>query len=278
VVVKDLAQHTCSFVHPSRRYLDMHETLRQAMSGRFGWLAAGALTGVLTVVLAGPALAPVRAGADDNQPTEHTVSVTGVGTVKAKPDVADATVGVRVQRDRARDAEVDAAAAMTKVVEALKAQGIAEDDIQTVTLSLSPVYNYNRDPAVLVGYEAVNIVSITIRDLAKAGQTIDAAVDAGATEIGDISFRLEDQAAVEAQAREAAMVDAKSKADALAKAGGVSITGVITITEQSAPMPTAIPYAAEAADASGREARPTTPVLGGDVELIVTVAVVYSIG
>jgi uncharacterized protein YggE len=226
-------------------------------------------------VLVGPSLATVRAGSDTDM-TEHTLSVSGVGRVKTKPDVADVSIGVRVQRDRARDAEVDAAAAMTDVVAALQAQGVAEDDIQTSTLSLSPVYDYNRTPERLVGYEATNIVSITLRDLDTAGQVVDAATDAGATEIGSLQFRVEDQAAAEAQAREQAMTDARSKADALAQAGGVSITGVITIVESSAPPPMPVDFA-RAAGAADEAARPTTPVLGGEVELMVTVAVVYSI-
>jgi uncharacterized protein YggE len=253
----------------------MQSTLPATTSGRLGWLAAGALAGVLGAVLVAPSLTSVRAGTDTEM-REHTLSVSGVGRVKVEPDVADVSIGVRVQRDRARDAEVDAAAAMTDVVAALQAQGIAEDDIQTTTLSLSPVYDYNRTPERLVGYEATNIVSITIRDLETAGQVVDAATDAGATEIGSLQFRVEDQAAVEAQAREQAMLDARSKADALAEAGGVTITGVITIVEGSAPPPMPVDFRA-AAEAADEAARPTTPVLGGEVEVMVSVAVIYSI-
>jgi uncharacterized protein YggE len=252
----------------------MHTTLTSPQSGRLGWLAAGALAGVLVAVVAGPSLSPVRAG-DDSDTTEHTLSVSGVGRVKVEPDVADISIGVRVQRDRARDAEVDAAALMQEVAATLLAQGIAEEDIQTITLSLQPVYNYNTDPARLVGYEATNIVGITIRDLETAGQIIDAATDAGATEIGSLSFRVEDQAAVEAMARDLAMKDARAKADQLAAGAGVAITGVITIVEQSSPFPSPVDFARTAGAAE--DARPTTPVFGGNVELTVSVSVVYSL-
>jgi uncharacterized protein YggE len=241
---------------------------------RLGWLVAGALAGVLGAVLVGPSLTAVRAGNETELP-EHTLSVTGTGRIEAKPDVADVTIGVRVQRDRAGDAARDAAEQMSAVTDALLGQGIAEDDIQTVNLSLSPVYNYNTEPARLVGYEATNLVLITIRDIDKAGEIVDAATDAGATEIGGITFRVEDQAAVEAQARTQAMADARSKADALAAAGGVTITGVVTIVESSSPPPMPVDFAGAAAE---DQARATTPVFGGEVELSVTVSVVYSIG
>ena len=84
---------------------------------------------------------------------------------------------------------------------------------------------------------------ITVRDLTKLGDTVDAAVDAGATQVNGITFRVDDQTKVEAQAREAAMKDAKGKADALAAAAGVNITGVASISEVSSPTPGPIYYA-----------------------------------
>ena len=107
------------------------------------------------------------------------------------------------------------------------------------------------------------------------GEIVDAAVDAGATNIGGISFRVEDPGALEVQARDAAMADAKATADQLANAAGVSITGVVSIVEtvNQPPMPM---YYAEDAAAGARMA--ATPVLAGNVDVTVAVSVVYSIG
>jgi uncharacterized protein YggE len=251
----------------------MSRTLSLTVPDRLGWLAVGTLAGVLSATLVAPALAPARAADDEDGAPVHTLSVSGSGSVFVKPDVASFSVGVTVQRDRARDAEVEAAEIMSAVVAALRAQGIAEDDIQTAQLALSPVYDWDFTPARLVGYEATNIVNVTVRDLPTTGAVIDAAVDAGATNVGSISFRLDDPTAVESQAREQAMTDARAKADTLARTGGVNITGVISISETSAPVPYPMPYAA--ADEEGSRAQ--TPVQGGTVELRVDVSVVYSI-
>jgi uncharacterized protein YggE len=240
---------------------------------RLGLLSVGALAGVLVAAVVGPSMQPVRA-ADEPTEREHIISVSGVGTVKIKPDVADVSLGVSIQRDRAGDASIDAANAMAQVIAALQAAGIAEDDIQTATLSLDSVWDYDREPARIVGYQATNIVNVTVRDLEAVGTIIDAAVDAGANSIGGIGFRVEDPSSIEAQARDAAMADAKAKADALAGAAGVTITGVISIVETSSPIP--LPYYAEADMAAGRAA--STPVLAGNVDVTVNVAVVYSIG
>jgi uncharacterized protein len=240
---------------------------------RMGLLAVGALAGVLVAAVASPAL-QVRA-ADDTGATTKVINVTGVGTVKIKPDVADLSVGVQVQRDRADAASIDAANEMDKVIKALKKAGIAEDDIQTTQLSLDPVYDYNNSPATLTGYSATNIVSVTIRDLATAGTVIDAAVDAGANNVGGLSFRKDDTTAAESQARAQAMTQAKAIADELAKAAGVEITGVVSISETSGTVPQPIYFSDAVAGGAMRDA--ATPVQAGNIDVTVTVAVVYSI-
>jgi uncharacterized protein YggE len=243
---------------------------------RLGWLAAGATAGVLSALVIAPALGPAVVAAQTTTTTpEHTISVTGTGQVFIAPDVADMTFGVTVRRDRATAASQDAAAEMTKVVAALKSAGIADKDIQTANYSLQPVYDYSGNNPVLTGWEADNTVAVTLRDLSKVGQTIDATVNAGATNVGGINFRLDDPSKAEAQAREQAMADAKTKADALASAGNVTITGIQSISEISSPVPVPFPYAARAA--AGAADTATTPVEPGNVTSSVTVTVVYLI-
>ena len=93
--------------------------------------------------------------------------------------------------------------------------------------------------------------------------------------MSNISFRLDDSIAAEAAAREQAVLNARAKADTIATAAGVEITGVISITETSAPMPMPVYYARDTAMAGAEQA--PTPVLGGTIDLSVSVAIVYSI-
>jgi len=251
----------------------MSTNVLTAAPRRTGLLAIGALAGVLVAAIAGPAM--TVSAADESGAREHTISVEGTGIVKIKPDVADVSLGVSIQRDRAGDASIEAANAMASVVKALLAAGIAEDDIQTTTLSLDTVYNYDRNPATIVGYQATNIVSVTLRDVTQIGAVIDAAVDAGATTIGGISFRVEDVTALEVQARDAAMADAKAKAEQLAAAAGVAITGVVTIVETVSSPPMPVYFAEDSMGGASRSAE--TPVLAGNVNVTVNVSVAYSI-
>ena len=142
------------------------------------------------------------------------------------------------------------------------------------SIGLNPAYDYSGNNPRLIGYDASNTVQVTVRDLTKAGPVIDAATEAGANVVNGISFRVADQSAVEDQARTAAMNDAKAKATTLASAGGVTITGIIAISELSAPTPTPYPFAVAGVAA---DSRVSTPVQGGNVELTVSVSVVYAI-
>ena len=242
-------------------------------ASRPAWLAGGVLAGLVLAVALGPAMAPRSARAVDDTTPDRTISVGGTGTITLVPDVADLHVGVVIQRPKVRDARDAAAAAMQGVVKALLAAGIAERDIQTTTLSLTPVYQYptNASPRI-TGYEMRNGVVATIRNLDKIADAIDGALTSGATTLDGITFRVDDPTAAEAQARAQAMKNARVKADALAGAAGVTIVGIASISETSSPAPWPVMYAAGAAkDAAA------TPVLAGTSDVTVTVSVVYLI-
>lgn len=238
------------------------------------WLAVGAIAGVLVAGAAGPLFAPRNALAANPLTTEHTISVSGVGTVTLTPDTADLNIGVNIIRPTAKQARADAAIAMNKVIAAIKAAGVPAKDIQTSSLSLQPVYDYNNGngPARLTGFQVSNIVHVTSHDLETIGDLVDAAVAGGATNIDSINFRVENQTAAESQARVAAVADAKAKAGALAGAAGVSITGVSSIAETSSPAPYPV-YAG--AMAVSKDA--STPVQIGTTDVTVMVTIVYLI-
>jgi len=244
---------------------------------RASWLAIGLAVGLLVAAIASPAFTPrTILGTDPATAPEHTISVSGTGRVLISPDIADLRLGVSVTAKTVKAARDANATSMTAVIDSIKKLGIADKDIQTSTLSLSPVYDYPPDQRapILTGYNLTNVVAVTIRDLDKAGDVIDGALAAGATTLDSISFRVDDQTAAEKQAREAAMAEANAKAQTLASAAGVSITGVAAISETSAPTPYPIYYRGMAESAARDVA---TPVQPGTNEVTVTVSVVYVI-
>ncbi|MFI5226505.1 MAG: SIMPL domain-containing protein [Candidatus Limnocylindrales bacterium] len=259
----------------------MSTTVTIPALGTRGRLAiAGVATAGLLVIAGLPSLSPRSSLAvDPTTPNPHTIAVSGTGRVVLSPDVADVQLGVTVTRSSVKAARADAATAMTAVLAALRSAGIADKDLKTSILSLQPQYDYSNsgNPPRLTGYIFSNAVSATVRNLDSLGGAIDGALAAGATSLDGVNFRVDDETKAEAQARTAAMADAKGKADALASAAGVSITGVASIVETVAPTPNPIPYAADSAVAGAPLKSVPTPVQAGTAEVSVTVAVTYLI-
>src|SRR5207245_1162298 len=97
-------------------------------------------------------------------------------------------------------------------------------DIQTSALSLQPIYDYsNNGQGKLTGFQVLNIVAITARDIGRVGELLDAAVTAGATSVDGVSFRVNDETGAEGQARTAAVADARAKEAAVR--GGLARAG-----------------------------------------------------
>ena len=238
------------------------------------WLAVGAAVGLFVAAAGAPSFSPHTALAVDATTPEHTITVNGTGRVTLTPDIAELRLGVNITRPTARQARADAAVAMTGVIGAIKKAGVADKDIQTSSLSLQPVYDYsNTGQGKLTGFQVLNIVAVTVRDIAKVGDIVDASVTAGATSVDGVTFRVEDETRAEAQARTAAVADARAKANALASAAGVTIAGVSSINEVSNTVPYPVAYAGGAAKDSA-----STPVQPGTTEIDIVVTMVFRIG
>jgi hypothetical protein len=196
--------------------------------------------------------------------------------VAVRPDLADLRIGVTVTEPSIEDARAGSARALTAVIDRLKSLGIADRDLQTSIVAVSPAYDYssNTNPPRLTGYTITNLVAVVVREIDRVGDAIDAALAVGATTIDRIAFRVEDQSAAEAQAREAAMADAKGRAETLAAAAGVSISGVAAIVEAGATIPYPTPFA-EMAKMAASDA--STPIEAGMNEVSATVTVTYLI-
>lgn len=246
-------------------------------------IALGAVTLLALGVFSAPMLAgaPRAALAADPSaaPTEHVISVSGTGKVTVKPDVADVSLGVTVQRDTARGARDEAASAMNSVIAALKNLGIDDKDIQTSNIGINPTYDYNSNVQRITGYQVTNLVSVHITDISKVADVIDDSVAAGATMVNGISFDVADRSSAENAARQDAVKDARAHADALASAAGVTITGVESISETTVSYP--FPYYGITADAAAKGGAPQastpTPVQPGMQDITITVTVAYLI-
>jgi uncharacterized protein YggE len=240
----------------------MH-TLRTRSKMSLG-LAAAAL-GVATAAAAQPA--PVVSGT--------LLTLTAEGRTTRVPDIAEVSTGVVTTAPTAAAAMRDNAARMTAVVDAIKKAGVADRDIQTAGLNLTPQYRYeNNTPPVLTGYQASNTVALRIRSIADTGKLLDALVAVGANQISGPNFVVENSAAALDEARVAAVKAGRARADLYAGAAGLKVKRIVSISEGGAfdPGPRPMMMAKAAMDAA-----PAPPVAPGEVALNVNVTMTFEL-
>lgn len=201
------------------------------------------------------------------------IVVNGTGRVAVEPDVADLRLGVSLSRPTVEAARADAARIMGAILAAVDGAAVARRDVRTSLLSVQPRYDYRDGRApTLTGYELANVVEVTVRDLAKLGEVVDRTLEAGATSMDSLTFRVADPAPAEREARVLAMDAARGRADVLAEAAGLAIVGVSDIVEGTPARPP-IPFAK--AERMALAADVATPVEAGSLEVAVTVTVTY---
>ena len=234
-------------------------------------LAAGA-------ALAGSPAALTLAQAADGDAVfkATTLNLSAFGETRIAPDQATITLGVATQGATAAAAMAANRGRMNATVTALKAQGIEPRDIQTSGLNLNPQYTYvQNQPPKLNGYQASNQVTITVRDLAKLGGTVDAVVQAGANEINGIAFGLSDPQAAEDQARRAAVKALAAKAALYADASGYRLARLVSLSEGGGytPQPPRVFAMAKMASAPA-----PTSVEPGELQVRIDVTGMYELG
>lgn len=236
-------------------------------------LAGGLLVGAMG--LSGALKGPEKALAEEAQ--KNVIQVTGKGELSIKPDIVNLSIGVDTSASTAEEAQKANAAKIQKLTTVLKSTwGIADKDIQTIRFNVQPNYTYSEKEGQQVkGYNANHTLRVSYRDLSKVGGLLDAAASAGANNIGNAGFSVEDPSAFEAQVLEKAMANADVKAAAIAKAAKRSLGLVISVTQLDTGSNPA-PYLMfdQMASKAASEAAGTT-VQPGEIDVTAQVSVTY---
>lgn len=216
----------------------------------------------------------------------RTISVNGTGEVYAIPDIGRFTFSVNERAQTVDEAQVSAAEKGKAAIDTLKGLGVDEDDIKTENYSVSPRYEYSQINCItfpcppgrqeLVGYEVNQTMSVKVRDLEKSGELIAAVTGAGATNVSNLSFTIDDMDAVRADARELAIEDAKERAHRLERDLGVRFIKITGFYENEGPQffeERAMAFGGDAA--FNTKAVPELPV--GENKIVSTVTLIYEI-
>jgi uncharacterized protein YggE len=222
-------------------------------------------------------MSPVQAEDLDHHPL-RSIQVEGNGHVSIPPDKADLTLSVEVQAKSAEAAHDQAAAVMTSLINAVKNETVADKDIQTSYVSLSPIYS--QDAANRInGYQLSNQITVYVRDIGKVSAIIDSAVKVGGNQVRvqGINLGIDNPEVALTQAREKAYANARTKAEQYAKLAGVTLDRAIHISEGAGALPISTPYQEMSLLKGAVGASAPTPIQIGEQEVSVTVNVIFGI-
>ena len=206
------------------------------------------------------------------------LNVSAQAEARRVPDVATLSAGVVTQATDGNTAMRDNAVQMDKVMAAIKAAGIAERDIQTSGINLSPQYRYaENEPPKITGYQANNTVSLKVRDISKLGKVLDSLAAQGANQINGPSFEIDQPEPVYDEARLAALKKSQARAETYAKALGLRVRRIVSISEGSQGGFRPMPMMAMAAGRANKMEMDTA-VSPGETAISVNLDVVFELG
>ncbi len=163
---------------------------------------------------------------------QNTITISGEGKVDATPDIAKVVVTVRENAKTAKEAQEKAVKKWTAAKAAITAMGVAEKDIKTLSYTTQPRYYYPANGKMTIdGYDAVQTTEIKVRDIDNAGKVLEAVAAAGINEVSGPDFTVDDMTALNEEAREEAINDAKAKAEKLADQLGVDLVRIVSFSE-----------------------------------------------
>ncbi len=213
-----------------------------------------------------------------SQPYARTITVDAEGKITAKPDIALIDLSVVSQGKTVKAVTQDGNTKMAQVTDAVKKLGVDPKDITTSQYNLYPQYVYlERQSPRIDGYNLTQQIHVKVRKLEIVEDVLDGGIAAGANQVGQLSFDIDDSSQLKKEARQRAFTTAKEKAQEMANAAGVRLGRVITFSEGTGYQPPMFAnYEMKAMDAAG-SAMPEAAIEPGSKELNLTVSVTYEI-
>ncbi|MBO1512033.1 SIMPL domain-containing protein [Metabacillus bambusae] len=199
--------------------------------------------------------------------------IEGNGRLTVMPDQAIINIGVMTENNNVEIAQNENSKQSNQVIEALQQLGISSHDIQTLSYTIHPIYDFVEGKSIFKGYQVQHVFEITVFDLQKVGEVYEAAVSAGANMAGSLRFEVSNKDGYYQEALQLAMKNATEKAMKLGQQIGVTIHVPPTkITEESvsiAPKELSISFATE----TSLQASP--PIQKREIEIEAKISAVF---
>lgn len=206
------------------------------------------------------------------------ISVSGEGRVRVKPDVAIVNFAVVNQGTDPEVIQKGNDARMASAIEFLKSQAVKAEDIKTVGYNLTPQYEADKDgtrPPRIVGYTLTQTVSAKIRALENVGKLVGELPDKGVNQIASITFTVDDPTPFRNQAREEAIAKARLQAKNIASGLGVRVGRVVSFYESPVFIP--VPFEAGIGGFGKGGGGEVAPIQPGTEEIAISVNITYAL-
>ena len=210
----------------------------------------------------------------------NTIAVSGMAEQEVAPDMAYIDVGINVRADDAETARTQEAQIASQIRRALLGLAITDNDLQNTSYYLYQEYKVDRNGVRTADkYVLDSSIKVTVKDLDKLSQVIDNVVEAGATNISNITYALSTQNIIQRQLLATAVENARDKAAVVANAGSRTLGNMLSADINSFDGGTIVAYGANklrsttnlAEDGVGTKLSP------GKIKLNARVQVVFSL-
>jgi uncharacterized protein YggE len=218
----------------------------------------------------------------------NSISVNGKGEEVAIQDVATFSFGVTEKAKTVSEAQKNATDKINATLAVVRAGGVEDKDIKTVSYTINPSYEYSQGvcsqwscppgKSVLVGYEVSQMIEVKVRDIEKAGELLASIGSQEVENISGLSFAVDNADEIKAKARAKAIADAQSKAEKLAKDLGVKIVRITSYYDSSDNVYPMYGMGGDMMEAKAMSAAPIAPeVPAGEQKTIANVTITYEI-
>jgi uncharacterized protein YggE len=198
----------------------------------------------------------------------------GEAVLRVTPDLARVRLTTEARAQTAKAAQQDEAQRMVKVQQELKASGIKDEAVRTLSYDLQLEFDYADGKQTPRGYVARHTIEIRVDDVEKLGDIIGKAVDSGAAAVARHPVRCQGRDAVERDALRKAVEDARARADAAAAGAGTVVAGIVRIEEQrtfDGPRPMVM------AGMAAERMAVAAPIAAGEIEIKAVVSLTSSL-
>ena len=215
---------------------------------------------------------PLLACAGETPEKPH-VAVQGYAEVEALPDSAELSLQIVATRDSAADAKADVDRRVAKVLAAARGQNITDDAIRASQIRVAPDYQWEDGTRQLKGQRVEREGVIELADLERYGALVDALVEAGIDQLGNVRFLVSQREALAAQALKAAVADGRERAALLAGELGSKLDKIYSINANATPIQPRADRAVMMMEAKAADA----PMLLGKETISARVSLVFTL-